>query len=337
LASAPLEASGYTTLAHVPAVSSGQPWRCEFEVLPADDSIEVASIFETLSTMSLSGVEWLSCRSEPLFHGINKLLIICKVDDGCNDDVLSHIQSLSTVQSARLLCMSAFVSDSFEICSRLFTVNAQTLGELQLQCCTSAHVKQLLHQGFTVLDDFVAGDVANDAARVVGESLTKYPDLGHDGIQWRFPEPRTARSDVAVWLTPGQRPATDVVFAEGVLPAFERLKGELCSILSLQGLGEHQLAWYPAESSGYKRHTDAMADDCPTSSQRKVTAILYCNPGWVCEDGGALRLWLPDHLGAGSVDVEPVSGRLLLFLAGCIQHEVRPSYNKRCAVTCWYF
>lgn len=107
-------------------------------------------------------------------------------------------------------------------------------------------------------------------------------------------------------------------------------------VFHLQGLAEQQLAWYPGDGAGYARHTDAMPDDRVDSDQRKLTVILYCNRDWIPANGGALRLWLPECEGGRTVDVEPISGRLLIFLSGCMMHEVLPSYRNRCAITSWY-
>ena len=70
-----------------------------------------------------------------------------------------------------------------------------------------------------------------------------------------------------------------------------------------------------------------------------LTAIIYLNekPPWdVNRDGGCLRAW-PPHARAdgGHIDIEPIGGRMLIFDAIRVEHEVRPSYRRRCAVTLW--
>eukprot|EP00928_Gymnodinium_smaydae_P087296 TRINITY_DN71575_c0_g1_i1.p1 TRINITY_DN71575_c0_g1~~TRINITY_DN71575_c0_g1_i1.p1 ORF type:complete len:368 (-),score=49.12 TRINITY_DN71575_c0_g1_i1:115-1218(-) len=322
-------------------VASAQvvPLRCEIEVLPADAEVQVQDIYGMIRSLDIPGVTWIGFRTEPFMYDIRKLVVICKVDDQevvDVDDIADKTKALSSVQNTRLLSAREYGSDPFDICNRLFVSQGQNLDVSTLRCCDANHIKELMHQGYTLIDGFVDQAVIEAASEVVRGSLAAYPEFGSDGVCWRLPEPRNARSDVAVWLTPGQRPSSDAPFAEHIIPAFERLKLDLCEIFALQGIGEHQLAWYPSESSGYKRHTDAMPDDRPGSDQRKVTAILYCNPGWKPEHGGALRVWLPDTLGAGTVDIEPLSGRLLIFLAGCVPHEVQPASKERTAITCWY-
>ena len=87
-----------------------------------------------------------------------------------------------------------------------------------------------------------------------------------------------------------------------------------------------------------------------------MTAIAYANPGWREGHGGKLRLWLP-HKGSqpthdkspidaaektvkegtegGAADIEPLAGRLVIFLSGAIDHAVLPSVSDRVALTCW--
>ena len=80
-----------------------------------------------------------------------------------------------------------------------------------------------------------------------------------------------------------------------------------------------------------------MAFRAALHDQRKVSATLYCNPRWLPEHGGAMRIWEPVQDGGATVDVEPIGGRLVLLLSGCTEHEVRPSCHDRCAITSWFW
>ena len=121
-----------------------------------------------------------------------------------------------------------------------------------------------------------------------------------------------------------------------MLPALARLEHDLHLFLRLQGVRELQLASYGAGGFGYRRHTDALPERAVGGSQRKITAILYSNAQWQQADGGQLRLWLADHDGRATVDVEPRGGRLLIFLSGCMMHQVLPTHAARLALTAWY-
>ena len=66
-----------------------------------------------------------------------------------------------------------------------------------------------------------------------------------------------------------------------------------------------------------------------------MTAILYLNKDWQPEqDGGCLRLY---HLhGNGAfTDVAPESGRIVVFQACAVEHEVLPAHKQRWAMTAW--
>lgn len=156
---------------------------------------------------------------------------------------------------------------------------------------------------------------------------------GTEGLSWSSPKPRADRADHVAALC-----ADDPIVSEepllSVVSAFQELLVDLQAFVSLRGGVEMQLAWYPAGSSGYRRHTDARPDGGTLSGQRRITAIAYCNDAWRPEDGGELRLW-PEGLGGDSVDVLPQAGRLLLFLSGCIPHAVRPTHRDRVALTMW--
>eukprot|EP00425_Heterocapsa_triquetra_P041214 CAMPEP_0195078268 /NCGR_PEP_ID=MMETSP0448-20130528/20493_1 /TAXON_ID=66468 /ORGANISM="Heterocapsa triquestra, Strain CCMP 448" /LENGTH=285 /DNA_ID=CAMNT_0040110993 /DNA_START=61 /DNA_END=915 /DNA_ORIENTATION=- len=278
--------------------------RCEYEAMPADGELAPSDVFAEIQAKPLAGVRWMGWRSEPLFFGLEKVIATCTLDEReqLSDAVLDVLESLSSVQSARLLSMEAFQEDTFEVCRRLFREpGADGAG---LRALGPGHVRQFMRSGYTVLEDFLPRSVPEEVFELVSKSLATHPDLPEDGIPWRQPMPRNARGDVATWLAPDSRPGTDEVFAAQVLPAFQRLCGDLQSLLGLQGGSEQQLAWYPGDGTGYAPHTDALPDPDRSTQQRKATAILYCNPAWEPEHGGALRLWLPLHEGGAARDVE---------------------------------
>lgn len=89
-----------------------------------------------------------------------------------------------------------------------------------------------------------------------------------------------------------------------------------------------QLALYPGAGTRYQRHLDAFV----RHPGRLLTAILYLNPAWTPADGGALAVFEP----SGERFVEPLLGRLVVFLSDRVEHEVRPVHAPRLALTAWY-
>lgn len=94
---------------------------------------------------------------------------------------------------------------------------------------------------------------------------------------------------------------------------------------------EIQVARYPGDGARYARHRDTFRD--AAGPQRRVTAIVYLNAGWIPAHGGLLRLYLP----GGPLDVAPRLDRLVVFLSERVEHEVLPAYAPRWAVTAWFY
>merc|ERR1712032_562693 len=114
--------------------------------------------------------------------------------------------------------------------------------------------------------------------------------------------------------------------------AFDELLQDLNMLAILDGNVERQVAWYPVGASGYSIHTDAKPDDGTLRSERRITAIVYCNDCWHTDHAGELRLWPAGQRGK-PVDIGPTAGRLVLFLSGCIPHQVMQTHCDRVAVT----
>ncbi len=142
--------------------------------------------------------------------------------------------------------------------------------------------------------------------------------VGRAGLQ----EPQV-RSDQIVWADEVGDGAFDDLQAWFVALG-ERLNDDLW--LGLRGHAL-QLAAY-REGAAYARHRDAFRVD----PRRRLTAILYLNPGWTPDDGGLLRVFEPE----GPREVAPVGGRLVVFLSERLEHEVLPARAVRFAATAWY-
>eukprot|EP00434_Breviolum_minutum_P001456 symbB.v1.2.001284.t1/scaffold68.1/size354569/6 len=95
-------------------------------------------------------------------------------------------------------------------------------------------------------------------------------------------------------------------------------------------------ACYPPRAA-YKMHLDSyFLQGCKDDIPRKVTVLLYCNHAWEKRMGGELRTWEPFDQGRGKAQViEPLAGRLVVFLSEEIWHEVSESHADRYALTVW--
>lgn len=106
---------------------------------------------------------------------------------------------------------------------------------------------------------------------------------------------------------------------------------------------ETHFAIYPANSVGYSTHIDQFQAHRHQSNSgaRTLTSITYLNDSWPESAGGQLRLYLDEHTlkpgaEANHVDIHPLGGRLVLFLAARFWHEVLPASLPRISVTGWF-
>ena len=142
-----------------------------------------------------------------------------------------------------------------------------------------------------------------------GKGLQRRADIRGDSICW-LEEPLLA-------------PERDL------LALFDSMRRALNRALFL-GLSdiEQHYACYPA-GAGYARHVD-QPRGC---GARRLSSIVYLNERWRESDGGVLRC---AGDGGDFREVEPVGGRLVLFLAEGREHEVLPTFSERLSVTGWF-
>lgn len=172
--------------------------------------------------------------------------------------------------------------------------------------------EELGDKGWSVSDAVIPRGVANAAL-----TFARAQPLSPAAIRKNRELDAAVRSDETTWVD-----------ASPLHETFEALRQELNRTAYL-GLTRFdvQLARYGA-GARYVRHRDAF----PGSDNRRVTAIVYLNEAWRPEHGGQLRLHVEPP-----VDVEPVLGRLVVFLSDRIEHEVLPAHAERFALTAWYY
>jgi SM-20-related protein len=142
---------------------------------------------------------------------------------------------------------------------------------------------------------------------------------------------RETRGDEIAWLDPVGAPAP----LADLCAAFAELRDGLnrAAYLGLDRF-DVQIARYPGDGAAYQRHRDAFPGQASHGqANRRLSAIYYLNPDWQPAHGGCLRLHLPE----GAVEVEPVLDRLVAFASERIEHEVRPTFAPRWAVTAWFY
>ncbi len=131
------------------------------------------------------------------------------------------------------------------------------------------------------------------------------------------------RGDYIQWLDKVNAPAPALVYLDRLNELRQYLNSTL--FLSLKDFEVHMTV-YPI-GSFYKRHLDQFRHD----DHRRLSVICYLNQSWTDEQGGQLRMYLPE----GEMDVLPEAGRLICFRSDRIEHEVLPSFRERLSLTGW--
>lgn len=136
------------------------------------------------------------------------------------------------------------------------------------------------------------------------------------------------RADRILWLAePGATAAQ-----RRCLARFELMRQTLNQVLQM-GLFEFEchFARY-APGAFYRRHVDQFVD----GGRRRLSTVLYLNPGWLAGDGGELRLYLDPRDDSGYVDIQPAGGTLVAFLSERFAHEVLPARRERLSLAGWF-
>ena len=179
--------------------------------------------------------------------------------------------------------------------------------------------------GYAVMDGVVPPTVLNPLfAHVCGLDDT---DLRRAGIGREDDHQlnRFVRGDETCWLE-RSHPAGD-----GFLGWMEQLRLGLNRHLFL-GLFDFE-AHYARYAPGafYRKHLDAFAGG---GTNRVLSTVLYLNPGWGADDGGEMVLYADD--GVVIEKVQPLYGRLAIFLSERFPHEVLPTQRTRYSIAGWF-
>jgi len=187
----------------------------------------------------------------------------------------------------------------------------------------------ILTEGYAVADDFLkAAEVEEILKASSGFFEQGSFHIAGIGKKQHYQLNQSIRNDHVLWLDHHNPP-------ESCLPFFNRLQ-EMARYfnrnlyLGIRDMEMH-FAVYP-EGAFYKRHLDVFQH----TKARKISVVCYLNFGWVPDDGGQLRLYLPQQDGSEQqFDILPVAGRLICFDSQSIEHEVLPGRRTRYSITGW--
>ncbi|MGP1715840.1 MAG: 2OG-Fe(II) oxygenase [Methylophilus sp.] len=195
----------------------------------------------------------------------------------------------------------------------------------------------LTHQHYCVIDQFIP-DALIASLRVLALARQQSGDMHQAGTSKIAVTNPALRGDQIAWLDESDaHPAVRQYFA---LLAELRLLVNRNLMMGLDEVETH-FAVYPAGSAGYATHIDQFHQHRQGPGSRALTLIIYLNDDWPKDAGGELRLYTGQHTAtplptAPHIDVAPIGGRLVLFLADRFWHAVLPAKQARVSVTGWF-
>ncbi|MDD2893319.1 MAG: 2OG-Fe(II) oxygenase [Halothiobacillaceae bacterium] len=139
---------------------------------------------------------------------------------------------------------------------------------------------------------------------------------------------QAVRGDSIDWLEWGEGAEAVQPFWQAMEALREALNREL--YLGVRELECH-FALYPS-GGGYQKHYD----NPQGRSARSVTVLLYLNPDWRPEHGGALHIFDPHDEARVLQVVEPRAGTFVAFLSERFPHEVELARHERLSLTGWW-
>lgn len=200
-------------------------------------------------------------------------------------------------------------------------------------------IDALVNQAYCVIDDFLPDDLTT-ALRTIALERQQQGRMHQAGTSQSAITNLNVRGDQIAWLeNDDPHPAI-----QQYLELLQEVQ-QAANRYLMMGLDhfETHFAIYPAGSAGYATHIDQFRQhrENPAPSARTLTSIIYLNDHWPEDAGGELRLYLDEHHEKPApndrhLDIAPLGGRLVLFLAARFWHEVLPARLPRVSVTGWF-
>lgn len=182
-------------------------------------------------------------------------------------------------------------------------------------------IDSLSTQGWYVWDDFLNLSEIQAIKSCIPDTLQD----ARIGYQNTLQDNKTIRGDQTVWLEP-EMGASVVHY----LDKMETLRQELNCQLFL-GLRDFETHFCRYPNGGfYKKHVDNFRGQ----GRRRVTTVLYMNESWQQGDGGEIVMY--DMQDNELFTLEPLAGRMVVFMSEDFPHEVLPTQKKRESIAGWF-
>jgi SM-20-related protein len=191
----------------------------------------------------------------------------------------------------------------------------------------TSEIEALEKRGYVVLPAFLspneAAEQRSEIARLKTEGSFRPARVGRADQTQRHAQ---VRGDETCWLEPSRLTPPQAPLWNAMESLRTTLNEKL--FLGLFELEAHYALYAPG--SFYERHLDRFQN----TDLRVLSVVLYLNESWSPEDGGQLRLEIPET--KKTIDVQPEAGTLVLFLSDRFPHEVRPTRRERMSFTGWF-
>lgn len=178
--------------------------------------------------------------------------------------------------------------------------------------------------GFIILDQPLPASLINGLIDNLIAQQAGFEPAGV-GRQGDYQRNQDIRGDAIQWLEPGNPAVTEF------LCWMDKLRLGINQRLFL-GLFDYECHYAVyAPGAFYQKHRDAFRGN----PGRKLSSVLYLNPGWDLMAGGELVLY--DEAGEESLArLAPECGKLVLFLSEDFPHEVLPATQPRQSIAGWF-
>ncbi len=182
----------------------------------------------------------------------------------------------------------------------------------------------LAENGYAVTDQFLSQDEVNGilSLKEFKNGLEHFKKAGI-GKKQDLHINEAVRGDYIHWIDKNSVSGFLKVYLDRLTDLMQFLNESL--FLSLKDHEVH-MTIYPG-GSFYRKHLDQFNRD----DHRKLSVICYLNNNWKENEGGQLRLYLPEKV----MDFFPTSGRIICFRSDQIEHEVLPATRPRLSLTGW--
>lgn len=183
----------------------------------------------------------------------------------------------------------------------------------------------LASQGYSIRPNALAPELTESLWREVSALGEDWFQRAGIGRQHDYQVNRFSRTDQVCWIEGDSAPCRAwLQFTESLRQYLNRTL-----FIGLFSYESHYARYQPGDF--YKRHLDAFKGQ----SNRRVSTVLYLNPGWGPDDGGELVLYRTEDDREG-LKVTPAFGTLVCFLSEQFPHEVLAAKRTRYSIAGWY-